>query len=146
MSKPSTSTIRKVRDYLQANQAGATRVEIAKALSISPRHLENVTAQLTRSNGIAWVKQGGIGNDHQTRLYFALQHAPAEAKAQKPPRVEPMMRKERYGQRASPGEARITSDTKVTIAPPFIDRRFACVGSVPSVIDSSQCRPWAMAA
>lgn len=41
------------------------------------------------------------------------------------------------------GKARITSKTKVTIAPPFVDRRFTPTGPIPSVVDSSQCREWA---
>jgi hypothetical protein len=44
------------------------------------------------------------------------------------------------------GEARITSATKITIAPPFVDRRFLPDGPVPSVVDSGQCRDWARAA
>ena len=43
------------------------------------------------------------------------------------------------------GEAEVTSDTKVTIAAPFVDRRWAVAGKVPSVVDSSQCRAWARA-
>jgi hypothetical protein len=38
------------------------------------------------------------------------------------------------------------SRAKVTIAPPFVDRRFVPDGPVRSVVDSAQCRAWAMAA
>lgn len=41
------------------------------------------------------------------------------------------------------GEPRITSKTKVTIAPPFVDRRFVPTGPIPRVVDSSSCREWA---
>jgi hypothetical protein len=41
------------------------------------------------------------------------------------------------------GEARITSETRVTIAPPFVDKRFTPTGPVRRVVDSSQCRAWA---
>ena len=40
------------------------------------------------------------------------------------------------------GEARITSETRVTIAPPFVDRRFTPEGPVRRVVDSAQCRAW----
>lgn len=40
------------------------------------------------------------------------------------------------------GEARVTNETKVTIAPPFVDRRFA-VDQAPAVVNSSKCRDWA---
>jgi hypothetical protein len=40
------------------------------------------------------------------------------------------------------GEPKITSATKVTIAPPIPDR-WAASGPVRSVVDSGQCREWA---
>jgi hypothetical protein len=40
------------------------------------------------------------------------------------------------------GEPRITSQTKITIAPPFVDKRWI-PDHVPSVVDSSKCRSWA---
>ena len=44
------------------------------------------------------------------------------------------------------GEARITSATRVTIAPAFIDTRFVPTGPVPRVVDSADCREWARSA
>lgn len=44
------------------------------------------------------------------------------------------------------GEPIITSETRVTIAAPFVDRRFATSGPVARVVDSAQCRDWARAA
>lgn len=44
------------------------------------------------------------------------------------------------------GEARITSATRVTIAPPFVDCRFVPTGPVQRVVDSAGCRDWARAA
>jgi hypothetical protein len=41
------------------------------------------------------------------------------------------------------GEADM-SRAKVTIAPPFVDRRFVPDGPVRRVVDSSQCRAWAV--
>lgn len=41
------------------------------------------------------------------------------------------------------GEPIITSATIVTIAAPFVDRRFAPDGPVSRVVDSAQCREWA---
>lgn len=44
------------------------------------------------------------------------------------------------------GEPIITSATIVTIAAPFVDRRFVPDGPVSRVVDSAECRPWAKAA
>jgi hypothetical protein len=41
-------------------------------------------------------------------------------------------------------EGVITADTKVTIAPPFVDRRWV-VEVAPRVVDASQCRAWVTA-
>ena len=41
------------------------------------------------------------------------------------------------------GEPIITSATIVTIAAPFVDRRFVPDGPVSRVVDSAQCREWA---
>lgn len=43
------------------------------------------------------------------------------------------------------GEPIITSETRVTVAPPFVDRRWT-VDNVPRVVDSEQCSDWARAA
>lgn len=40
------------------------------------------------------------------------------------------------------GDALITKDTKVTIAPPFVDRRWS-VDNPARVVDSADCREWA---
>ena len=42
------------------------------------------------------------------------------------------------------GEPIITASTKVTIAPPFVDKRWVAE-SVQRVVDSAQCREWARA-
>lgn len=44
------------------------------------------------------------------------------------------------------GEPIITSATIVTIAAPFVDRRFAPDGPVSRVVDSADCREWVRAA
>jgi hypothetical protein len=41
------------------------------------------------------------------------------------------------------GEPKITAETRVTIARPFVDTRFVPVGPVPRVVDPAQCRAWA---
>ena len=43
------------------------------------------------------------------------------------------------------GDAVITSETRVTICPPFVDRRFEHHGKLPRVVDSAECRDWAKA-
>jgi hypothetical protein len=43
------------------------------------------------------------------------------------------------------GDPIITSETRVTVAPPFVDRRWT-VDNVPRVVDSEQCSDWARAA
>jgi hypothetical protein len=44
------------------------------------------------------------------------------------------------------GEPKITAETRVTIARPFVDTRFVPVGPVPRVVDPAQCRGWAKVA
>lgn len=46
----------------------------------------------------------------------------------------------------APKSARAGSGPIETKAEPFVDRRWTPTGPIPSVVDSSQCRPWAVAA
>ena len=55
----------------------------------------------------------------------------------------PAKGKSRYS--APIGEAYTTDRTKVTIAPPFVDRRWMSDDEVPKVVDSAHCRDWASA-
>jgi hypothetical protein len=43
------------------------------------------------------------------------------------------------------GEPIITAQTKITIAPPFVDKRWL-PDEVTRVVDPAQCRAWALAA
>ena len=68
----------------------------------------------------------------------------AEPKRKSGPKPKPRMGQTTITIREAPlrGEPIITADTKITIAPPFVDRRFV-PDVVRSVVDSSQCREWA---
>jgi hypothetical protein len=72
---------------------------------------------------------------------------PIRRKERSPRVPAPTVLRKAAKQKAEPqplqGEARITSATRVTIAPAFVDRRFVPTGPVPRVVDSAQCRDWA---
>ena len=70
---------------------------------------------------------------------------PKRARKANNPGLTVMAKRDRAPQVRLEGEPKITSDTKVTIAPPFVDRRFAPSGPVPRVVDSGRCRAWARA-
>ena len=72
---------------------------------------------------------------------------PVEVKAKKPKPMKAIKFKASgFSVRIEPsklrGEPIITASTKVTIAPPFVDKRWIA-DSVQRVVDSSQCREWA---
>ena len=134
-----TPSMQSILDRLRATPAGATKVELVEALPLGLRQIGKLLGRLLSINAIGYAREGGEGKDNHTRRYYAHEHRPLDEKAM-PVAVK------RAKQRTAPvrliGEARITSDTKVTVAPPFEDKRFR-VDSAPRVVDSAECREWA---
>lgn len=78
---------------------------------------------------------------------FHMRKPPKEPKKRAP--APTVLRKAAKVKQETPrlsGEAIITSTTRVTIAPAFVDRRFAPSGPPPRVVDSDACRDWAKVA
>jgi hypothetical protein len=69
---------------------------------------------------------------------------PKAPKVAKPAAPAPTLVKRREKARPAPlaGEPIITSETRVTICPPFVDRRWTA-GPVPRVVAADECRDWA---
>lgn len=109
----------KILDYLRATPAGATRVEIGAALGISRAQTGKLIDRMMAVGSIVGVAEGGKGKDTRTKRY-----SPYSSASTKP--AEFRRAKQRTAAPARPfeGDARITSETRVTICPPFVDRRF----------------------
>jgi hypothetical protein len=89
-----------------------------------------VPADRSRAAAVRWAKQERKPNPPKARKVNApMTVVRARDKRPKPVQLQ--------------GEARITSETRVTIAPPFVDRRFMPTGPVPRVVDAAKCRTWA---
>lgn len=76
-----------------------------------------------------------------------MRKPPEEPKKRAP--APTVLRKTEKAKQEAPrlsGEPIITSATRVTIAPAFVDRRFAPSGPLPSVVDPEDCRDWARSA
>lgn len=112
-----TPSAKSILAHLNATPSGATRIELEVALKIGQSTVGNVIGKLVAQKAIASVAVGGAGKDMRTRRYYAPHHAQ---------KVEPRRAKQRTAPQKTPfdGEPRITSETKVTICPPFVDRRF----------------------
>ena len=78
---------------------------------------------------------------------FHMRKPPKEPKKRAP--ASTVLRKSAKQPEPAPrlsGDPIITSATRVTIAPAFVDRRFVPTGPLPRVVDSQACRDWAKAA
>jgi hypothetical protein len=73
------------------------------------------------------------------------QRKPTPPKPRHGPKMVVMRKPEKKPAHGFTGEEIRTRNTKITIAPPFVDKRWASE-HVPSVVDSEQCRAWALAA
>lgn len=81
-----------------------------------------------------------------SRLNVRAEKRRREPKPQRKPNPILALRKPKpAAPRGMVGEPIITSKTRVTIAPAFVER-FAQVGPVPRVVDSADCREWAKVA
>lgn len=110
-----------------------------------------VAEQLGRTADAIWDKSGKMGvlTDPETnskRRGEAMRRQNAAGLMRKSSKRSESVTGTRIRSAPLVGEAKITSETRVTIAPPFVDRRFLAEGEVSRVVDSSQCRPWAKAA
>jgi hypothetical protein len=126
-----------ILDHLHATPGGATRVEMAAALPISVRHVQNMTSRLSAAGTIAWVKEGGAGKDNYTRRYFALQHAPVIAVALPP--APKLAKPVKHANPLELGRAKAAvpakhfvqapatnpRGVKVTVCPHGVDKRFS---------------------
>lgn len=113
---PAAIRMSKMLAHLQANPAGATSRELAVAIDCTWRRTMDIATKLTKAGSIVSMPNPGI-TDHRTNRYYAPEHAPA---------VPHRRAKQRTAapSRAFEGEAFTTPDTVITIAPPFVDRRF----------------------
>jgi hypothetical protein len=79
-----------------------------------------------------------VGTNKRPRLDLRMPPKP------KPNPIKALRKNDRKpATRGFVGEAVITSETRVTICPAFVDTRFKPGGPVCSVVDSDECRPWA---
>jgi len=114
-----------ILSILQALPQGATAVELTPRLGISHKNTQNLLGRMAGAGSIARMKIGGIGNDNHTLRYYAHEHKPQAEHSTKPAEFRRAKQRTAAPARAfDDGEARITSETKVTICPPFVDRRF----------------------
>lgn len=134
-----TKTMQAMLDHLRATPGGATKVELAAVLPVGPQQIDKLVRVMVSSNAIGYVIVGGAGKDNHTRRYYAHEHRQLDDKAMP---VAARRTKQRTAPVRLVGEERITSETKVTVAPPFEDKRFR-VDSAPRVVDSAECREWA---
>jgi hypothetical protein len=111
-------------EYLRSTPSGATKDDLSRALALGHRWVEKIMPSL--AGKVASIKVGS-GKGHQALRYFAPEHAPLlPPQMSKPKGKADHFRKQRTAAPSTgwQGEAKITSETKVTICPPFVDRRF----------------------
>jgi hypothetical protein len=79
-----------------------------------------------------------------SRLGVRAEKRPREPKPKPPPPIRAMRKSaaKPVPVRGPVGDPIITAETRVTIAPTFVDRRFLPDGPVPRVVDSAECRGW----
>jgi len=121
-----TPSMTALLDHLRATPGGATKDDLVKVLPIGFHQIQKLVGRMASSGTIAFVVSGGEGKDNHTRRYYAIEHSPVSGKGAA---IVPTRRTKQRTAAPKIGfkdsEARITSETKVTICAPFVDRRFA---------------------
>lgn len=128
-----------ILEYLAKHPTGRSAREVAAAVNRARDSVATRLAELQDTGRVIGVVVGNSkGRDY--KLWFAPQF---EAEARKA--GDPGFVRARAAAKVTTPVKRGDGPTVVT-APKFVDHRFEPDGEVPSVVDSSQARPWAVAA
>lgn len=150
-------TIRRAVEWLESQPQGADTETVRSALGLTYMHTSGALGHAAKRGLISWVYEPK-GKAHNRRLYFALSLAPAvcgEASRKKLAKHVPTPKhhqkltglgKSHKAMTPPTGPVVVPAGVVPVVGPAFRDSRFEVTGEVPRVVDSSQARPWAVAA